>query len=384
MLCRGLQSLSLRSLRSRPILAARTIFVSFILVVLGACSGGPSQVDAVSSDPAGEDLEPADHSGTEAPAGPRYTLKILSSPFGVHASGSVPDSETRDSFIEAAHDAGYATVLSDLEIDPTLAPGRVLVVVDGALQLGEGDFHRAWLGGWTGGGDVAVEIATEEYRGEPIAVTASFSAGSVALFGLVPDEAARSNLVVRAEQWAGAERVDVTSLDIAALPQDGYRLMHVTGAVDEDQAATIGWLADWASVTQATYWDAALEVRQISRVERAARSIAEGRFLSFQAGSTDLTAASLGALDEFAQIIAEEGLDGRAITIVGHTDSQGDPDTNRELSLNRAQAVKDRLVELGVGSESVAVEGRGDTEPFGDNATADGRALNRRIDLWVR
>jgi outer membrane protein OmpA-like peptidoglycan-associated protein len=74
---------------------------------------------------------------------------------------------------------------------------------------------------------------------------------------------------------------------------------------------------------------------------------------------------------------------GWAITIVGHTDSSGPAAYNLELSLRRADAVRDALVAAGVDEESLSVEGAGDTEPIADNDTAEGRARNRRIELEV-
>lgn len=71
------------------------------------------------------------------------------------------------------------------------------------------------------------------------------------------------------------------------------------------------------------------------------------------------------------------------MTIVGHTDSTGAPTHNQELSLRRANAVRRRLIELGVPSRVLATVGAGDTQPIGDNNTDEGRAQNRRIEFRV-
>jgi outer membrane protein OmpA-like peptidoglycan-associated protein len=75
---------------------------------------------------------------------------------------------------------------------------------------------------------------------------------------------------------------------------------------------------------------------------------------------------------------------GLAVTIEGHTDDVGSDDYNRDLSQQRAQAVVDWLVEHGLAAERMTPAGRGEAEPVADNATADGRALNRRVEVIRR
>lgn len=71
------------------------------------------------------------------------------------------------------------------------------------------------------------------------------------------------------------------------------------------------------------------------------------------------------------------------MTITGHTDSAGDDVYNLELSLARAAAVRDALVELGVEAERLRTVGAGDTSPVAPNDTEEGRQLNRRIEFRV-
>jgi outer membrane protein OmpA-like peptidoglycan-associated protein len=71
------------------------------------------------------------------------------------------------------------------------------------------------------------------------------------------------------------------------------------------------------------------------------------------------------------------------IKVVGHTDAYGSEDYNLKLSQGRAQAVAGRLIELGVEKERIITIGYGESRPVADNATEDGRALNRRIEFIV-
>ena len=71
------------------------------------------------------------------------------------------------------------------------------------------------------------------------------------------------------------------------------------------------------------------------------------------------------------------------LKIGGYTDNVGDPAANQLLSEQRAANVRDALVRLGVAQDRLAAEGYGEQFPVGDNATPEGRAMNRRISMRV-
>ena len=71
------------------------------------------------------------------------------------------------------------------------------------------------------------------------------------------------------------------------------------------------------------------------------------------------------------------------IRIVGHTDATGSAAHDEELSLRRAEAVRSILENRGVAPRQILVEGAGAANPIGDNATPEGRALNRRVELHI-
>lgn len=72
------------------------------------------------------------------------------------------------------------------------------------------------------------------------------------------------------------------------------------------------------------------------------------------------------------------------IQIVGHTDNVGSAAYNKNLSLRRAQAVKSWLVRNGISAKRMSVSGKGIDEPIDTNATDEGRANNRRVELRVQ
>ena len=72
-----------------------------------------------------------------------------------------------------------------------------------------------------------------------------------------------------------------------------------------------------------------------------------------------------------------------SVVITGHTDNVGSQKYNQELSLKRAQAVKNWLVEKGIASKRMRTVGRGMNEPVASNDTEEGRLQNRRMEFYV-
>ena len=70
--------------------------------------------------------------------------------------------------------------------------------------------------------------------------------------------------------------------------------------------------------------------------------------------------------------------------VEGHTDSQGKPGANQELSVNRANAVRTELVSRGIAADRISAEGHGPDRSVADNKTAEGRANNRRVEIVVK
>lgn len=73
-----------------------------------------------------------------------------------------------------------------------------------------------------------------------------------------------------------------------------------------------------------------------------------------------------------------------AITVIGHTSSEGSDQYNENLSRRRAEAVVAAIVARGIDAGRIAAEGRGEKQPVADNATEAGRSLNRRVEIACR
>ena len=95
--------------------------------------------------------------------------------------------------------------------------------------------------------------------------------------------------------------------------------------------------------------------------------------------SDRLTPVGIALLDEV--IAALEQFPNVPIEIAGHTDNQGDPVENLDLSKRRAQAALDYLLDNGQDPARFVVEGYGEDQPVASNDTAEGRARNRRIEF---
>ena len=102
----------------------------------------------------------------------------------------------------------------------------------------------------------------------------------------------------------------------------------------------------------------------------------------FDFDKATLKPAGRQALDELIRRMG--GMSNVEVVVAtGHTDSTGPTSYNERLSLRRAEAVKAYLVDRGVPSNLIYVEGKGEAQPVADNRTRDGRAQNRRVEIEV-
>jgi OmpA-OmpF porin, OOP family len=103
--------------------------------------------------------------------------------------------------------------------------------------------------------------------------------------------------------------------------------------------------------------------------------------LNFEADSTQLTADSQSTVTNLSQIL--RAYPTAQVQLSGHTDNAGAPDANQNLSLNRANAVKQMLIDRGIAVDRIATIGYGGDRPIASNDTEEGRAKNRRLELTV-
>jgi outer membrane protein OmpA-like peptidoglycan-associated protein len=103
--------------------------------------------------------------------------------------------------------------------------------------------------------------------------------------------------------------------------------------------------------------------------------------LRFAADSEEFLPAEYPRLDLLARALKE--VPGRTFLVEGHTASVGRPEGEQELSLRRAQRMVEELVKRGISPDRFMYKGWGGRRPLGNNATEQGRALNRRVEITI-
>ena len=103
--------------------------------------------------------------------------------------------------------------------------------------------------------------------------------------------------------------------------------------------------------------------------------------ISFDTGRYDIKPNMRPVLDRLASSLNEHPV--TTVTIIGHTDSTGSDSINNPLSVNRAAATRDYLTARGVSPSRIAIDGRGSREPVADNGSVAGRAMNRRVEIFI-
>ena len=103
--------------------------------------------------------------------------------------------------------------------------------------------------------------------------------------------------------------------------------------------------------------------------------------ISFAVNRADIQPNFRPILDTFAQGMLRNPE--ARVRIIGHTDSTGSDAINNPLSVNRAASVRDYLTARGVPMSAITIDGRGSREPVASNATTDGRARNRRVEIFM-
>lgn len=134
--------------------------------------------------------------------------------------------------------------------------------------------------------------------------------------------------------------------------------------------------------------DASLRVKDFTVAtgipDIAGEILKQGKYIShgihFDPGMAQIKEESYSVLKQIAGVL-QDNPDVK-LMIVGHTDNTGTVESNQKLSLTRADNVKEYLISrFKVPADRLQTSGKGDSEPIADNKTADGKALNRRVEF---
>ena len=227
--------------------------------------------------------------------------------------------------------------------------------------------------------------------------------GQVLVSGTVPDESTKALIMARMREVYGVERVvDQLGIGTVSLPPNwgayvqrllGQNLKLVSKGllkVDGNTVTIRGEVANEAQRQQiasdiASSLNPTYTVNNGLRVSAAEQNLLDDtlakRIIEFESGKATLTPAGQAILDEMA--VALQKVKGKKVEVIGHTDNVGLRESNLSLSQARAEAVRTYLARKGISPDMIGVSGQGPDRPVADNASADGRARNRRIEFRV-
>ncbi len=151
--------------------------------------------------------------------------------------------------------------------------------------------------------------------------------------------------------------------------------------------ANVAFVAQGAALKEANdrAAKAAADLAKFATVKQEARGMVitlSGSVL-FTSAKADLSPGAQLKLNDVANALTREDPVSKMV-VEGYTDSQGAAAYNQTLSQQRAQAVRDYLVTRGIADDRITAKGFGPERPIADNATTEGRANNRRVEIVVQ
>ncbi|QWP75295.1 OmpA family protein [Lysobacter sp. K5869] len=236
------------------------------------------------------------------------------------------------------------------------------------------------------------------------------AAGKAVVSGRLSSDAEKAKLMDALKATFGAENVQgEVAVDAAAAPAawldrligflpelkaagaklsvDGDKIAIDTSALPDDRRLALseklrGIFGDFEI---SGLWDKGISALSSLKAGFSADDLVKALNLAgihFATGSATITRDSSETLRKAAEAIKATP-EGTRIEVGGHTDNTGDAAANLRLSVARADAVKARLLELGVPEARLVAKGYGQDKPIADNATESGRAQNRRMEFSV-
>jgi outer membrane protein OmpA-like peptidoglycan-associated protein len=227
---------------------------------------------------------------------------------------------------------------------------------------------------------------------------ATVSSAELVLTGRVQDAEDVETARAEASMVADPSTVDTTALLVGAIGpapwlstlDSSLRVMAGVGngvlRFDNETVVVQGFVVDDASkerigaLLEQAVRPLAVDNQLVSTMA-VIESIGDGTIL-FDVDSAEIKPEGQATLDQLAAALKAQP--SSQLTVIGYADSTGSEEHNQALSERRAQAVADYLVAAGVAPEQITTSGRGEADPVADNATAEGRALNRRIEFQLQ
>lgn len=301
--------------------------------------------------------------------------------------GTVPDAAAQGQLVSRANAVyGSENVIDELVVDETTSFESGTLRMVGSAAFGD---DRPQILQETVSTDFALanrgfEVGFVDDVLSPVSAQVNVADGMVTLTGTVPDEQSVIDFTAAAAEVWGADSVDGSALIVGPTTWSDS-VVRLTGSAlsNDERIGTFVTLIPQRLGNTVFVDTAALDVvdvtQRLDAVQLAINDLLVATPIQFAPLSADIEPASDSTLIEVANLLAQ--LPSVPFEVVGHTDSVGDDQENLLLSQDRAQAVVDRLTELGIAPELMSSRGEGESKPIADNDTDEGKAANRRIEL---
>lgn len=153
----------------------------------------------------------------------------------------------------------------------------------------------------------------------------------------------------------------------------------VEASLGDDQIADLIETADVGSISNSSDGENLAAGRSAQPCRPTLQSLIDGVNVQFNSSSTRLSSSEQRRIEAIGNALIS--CPSARIRVIGHTDSSGRASRNRRLSLQRAEAITQFLLQHGVAAAQLSSYGAGESEPLVSNGTLDGRARNRRIEI---
>ncbi len=233
----------------------------------------------------------------------------------------------------------------------------------------------------------------------PGSMTATFQGDQVVLRGELDSQASISTLVAKAQQVFGPNRVrDELTVGENLLPTPDFAAaLNLMNSVDnkagvefaDNRLSLLGEVTSdekksrlGSLLTNVYSGESTNQLAVVApQCQVTIKTLLAETKINFATGNAVIQDQSNQVLTQIAAA-AKECSDSE-FEVSGHTDSTGSAELNKSLSQRRADAVVNRLTELGLDRDRFTARGAGPSEPIADNNTSSGRAANRRIEFRV-
>jgi outer membrane protein OmpA-like peptidoglycan-associated protein len=192
-------------------------------------------------------------------------------------------------------------------------------------------------------------------------------------------EKLRLQNLARQEETLRAQQNEASAIVLSELSSAEAEQARRVAAAQSEEASLARQEADLAF--------AAADSLRLQLQSMTARSDARGQVMTlagdaFASGQSTLRSEARSNLQRVVEFV--NTYPGQTVLIEGHTDSQGSANLNQVLSQKRAEAVRDALIQDGVDATRLSALGVGEDRPVADNASEEGRARNRRVEIVVQ